>query len=133
MMNRPAIPRILGLFALLLAFSATAAAQEASGKLKENVAALQKRGFMSESDVNYWVENAAKGRQCDGGKVGELIVACVASKSKKVKTLDEACDYLESKKILGKTAYWKKYAVAGKSCEGAGTSVLIARLERLTR
>lgn len=126
------ITRILCLLAGITAFTAASFAQNnPDAALKISVTKLQTRGFIAEADAAYWLENARTEKNCDGEKVGELIIACISSK-KKVGNIDEACDYIDTIKLLQKTAYWRKNAVKGKSCTGNQTAALIQRLNILT-
>lgn len=106
-----------------------AEADEATdGKLAASVTRLKDLGLISDPD--YWIENARKGKTCDGGMVAELLIA-TAKKFQPVDDLEAAVVVLKDNRILeNKEAieYWENKAVAGTKCPGRFVSRIIERI-----
>ncbi len=73
--------------------------------------------------ADYWIENAEKGKLCDGAKVAELLVN-LARVFEPVQNREQALAVLERRKVIHND-YWAKQAVAGKRCEGQYVANLI--------
>ncbi len=101
------------------------AATEDNGKLKEAVDKLAELGIVT--DPAYWLENAGKGRTCEGGMVAELIIKA-AQKFSPADNLEAAVKILQANGILQdkkSVEYWETKAVTGKKCPGRFVSLII--------
>lgn len=105
-----------------------AAAVEADGKLVDSVAKLKELGIISDSE--YWLQNAVKGKSCDGGMVADLIINA-AKKFGTADNLQDAVKILVDNKILqdkDTVEYWQTKAVAGKKCPGRFVGIIINQI-----
>lgn len=103
-------------------------AVEADGKLVDSVAKLKELGIIS--DPEYWLQNAVKGKSCDGGMVADLIINA-AKKFGTADNLQDAVKILVDNKILqdkDTVEYWQTKAVAGKKCPGRFVGIIINQI-----
>ncbi len=74
------------------------------------------------SSPDYWLENAAPGKQVNGGYVGSLV-----KKATGKTTVAEAIDALQ----LSNPAYWLEHAVPGKTADGKFVGYLIQKIAKI--
>lgn len=101
---------------------------EADGKLVASVAKLKELGVVSDPD--YWLQNAVKGKSCDGAMVADLLLTA-AKKFAPADNVQDAVKILVDNKILqdkDTVEYWQTKAVAGKKCPGRFVSLIINQL-----
>ncbi len=107
---------------------AEAVSAEADGKLAASVAKLKELGVIGDPD--YWLQNAVRGKSCDGAMVGDLIISA-AKKFSPADNVQDAVNILVDNKILenkDSVEYWQTKAVAGKKCPGRFVSIMINQL-----
>jgi len=103
----------------------------ADDQLTAALAKLEKAGVVA--DAAYWRDNAQRNRTCSGEKVAALLVAGAKAQGGKAEDLDGALKHLMKRRVLSKTEYWTKNAVAGKECSGGQVASLISRLAGSTK
>ncbi len=84
-------------------------------KLAKNLQTLVERKIII--DAAYWQQFAVKGQHCDGERVAELFLA-MAKTFEPVKTVSEAINVLQAKRIFSSREYWLERAAAGRKCSG---------------
>ena len=101
------------------------------GKLADAVSELKDLGIVTDPD--YWLENARKGRTCDGGMVAELLINA-AGKFQPTDNLEAAVKVLQENKILeNKEAgdFWEKKAVQGTKCNGRFVGLILVQIAKV--
>lgn len=96
------------------------------GKLPDAVNKLKELGIVS--DPQYWLLNARKGKNCEGGMVAEVIINAGKKFDPSVSEIEAAVDVLIANNVLKNKEtgdYWKKRAVAGGKCSGNFTSIML--------
>lgn len=92
---------------------------------------LEKLGVISAADSMYFMKNATGNvANCDGEKVGAMLIAAGKRYDAKVKTVDEALAILHKNKVITNTRTWEDNARKGKLCIGKYTGYLISRLSK---
>jgi hypothetical protein len=100
-------------------------------QLKEDVEALVK---LKVTDAGaYWLENALKGRNCDGPRVEALLRAMARAFDPGVQTTEQALQVLVTKKVLSSPDYWRERATADRRCSGDNVRAIIRNFVRLHR
>jgi arylsulfatase A len=103
---------------------------EASPDLAADLKLLQEAGIIAETE--YWLAHAVAGRQVDGSRSAELILAA-ANKFRPATGLDEALEVLNREGIVSGVAYWKEHAVEGNTCAGATVARLANKIAQRVR
>lgn len=80
----------------------------------------------------YWYVHARRNQQCDGAKVGAVIIAA-AARYEPVADLNAALELLVKRRVLTKADYWSRMAVPGNSCSGGQVRSLLSRLSTTIR
>jgi len=78
---------------------------------------------------DYWLANAAKGKQCDG-KMVEPLLLNMARAFEPANTRAESLRVLVARKILASPAYWEERATAGRMCAGDSVRTVIRNFVR---
>lgn len=91
---------------------------------------LEQLGIIDEKV--YWYINARRGSQCDGARVGALLIAA-ASRFEPVTDVDAALEVLVRRRVLTRAEFWSKNARPGRTCSGGQVASLLSRLARSIR
>lgn len=91
--------------------------QAADAQLEADLKILVERKIVDSPD--YWLQNARNGKQCDGGRVGELLLKMARSLDESVRDHAAAVALLAEKRVFRSTAFWLDHAKPGGNCSGA--------------
>ncbi len=107
-----------------------APAADVSAQLEADLRVLVDRHIVDSSE--YWLANAAKGRECDGGRVESLVIK-MASSIAPATTGADAIRILAANKIIASPDFWQQRALPGAKCSGYNVRVLIRNFVRKTK
>lgn len=79
-----------------------------------------------------WLDNAQKGKNCDGLKV-EHLLRPMARHFEPATTLPDALRILTARKVLASPAYWQEHATADRHCSGENVRTVIRNFVRLAQ
>jgi hypothetical protein len=79
---------------------------------------------------DYWLTNAQKGSQCEGKRVGEMLIR-MAGTFEPVKDRNEAIKVLAAKKVISSPVFWEERAIDGRTCSGDNVRAVIRNFARL--
>ena len=82
--------------------------------------------------ADYWLQNAQKGRNCDGMHVQALLMK-MAAHFEPVSTFADALRVLAAHKVLASAAYWQERATADHKCSGDNVRTVIRNFVRLAK
>jgi hypothetical protein len=107
-----------------------APAADMSAQLEADLRVLVDRHIVDSSE--YWLTNAAKGRECDGARVESLVIK-MATTIAPAATSSDAIRILAANKIIASPAFWEQRALPGAKCSGYNVRVLIHNFVRKTK
>jgi hypothetical protein len=81
--------------------------------------------------ADYWLQNAEKGRNCDGVRVSLLLQKMAAHLDPAAKDLETVLSVLTRRKVLSSPDYWRERAAPERSCSGGNVRAIIRNFARL--
>ncbi len=81
--------------------------------------------------ADYWLQNAEKGRNCDGVRVSMLLQKMAGHLDPEAKDLEAAFVVLAKRKVFSSPEYWREHAAPDRSCSGGNVRAIIRNFARL--
>jgi len=81
--------------------------------------------------ADYWLQNAQKGRHCDGERVSQLLNKMAAQFDPAITDFETALKLLTTKKVLSSPDYWRERATPGRQCSGDNVRTIIRNFAHL--
>lgn len=79
---------------------------------------------------DYWLQNAQKGRSCDGAQVEILLLKMAAHLDANAQSRDQALKVLAARKVFSSPEYWDEHAAADRKCGGDNVRAIIRNFAR---
>lgn len=83
--------------------------------------------------ADYWLQNAQKGRSCDGKQVETMLIKMATHLDATVQTREGALKTLAARRIFSSPAYWDEHAAADRKCSGDNVRAVIRNFVRLLK
>jgi hypothetical protein len=96
-------------------------------RMKADLRKLAAAKLIGPDSVDYWLEHAREGEQCDGARVAEVLARAAQALRPGAEATD-AVETLTGMGVLGQAEYWKQHAVAGGQCVGKNVAIVLRRI-----